>query len=421
MFLKTLGTKLLLGVLLVSLAFGALELLLLLSVSLKRYSANAMADYVQELRKLGLPAKFLPRGYASPRSGKRLTLMSSSPAYRRDEWAAEYWRLEHDYDAQTKPQQIFQPDTLWRDKPRRSKFVNVSAQGLRNTVNPTPAGRSHTKSLFTYGGSAMFGAGVPDQYTIASLLSERLNSSGGETYYQVTNWGANAFVLEQDFRLFFTELRKGNRPDVAIFYNGANDAYASVFSPGKAGWYLNSAEIEAKLMAQPASFRPLLFQYGARALAAMRTIRRSRPFPDYYLEDYSQKATEFAEYYRETVAIIHSLCEASGVHCYFFIQPCLAWGDKPLEEFERAMVDHPALLAAGSFVEADGIYQTKAMRAAYRMLEDVKLPAEALHNLSHVFDGISEPIYIDQVHVGAAGNAIIAEKIAQVVAKGSAN
>jgi len=345
--------------------------------------------------------------------------MSSSPAYSNDQWADEYWRLEHDAYVRelVEGSHAFQPDVLWRDRPRRSKYVNVSTEGLRHTINYPPAGSDQTKSVFLFGGSAMFGAGVPDQYTIASLLSRLLNRPEGRTYYQVTNWGTNAFTLEQDFKLFVNEARNGNRPAIAVFYNGANDAYASVFSPGKTGWYLNAAEIESRLLVRAPFFRPLLFHYGKQAWQIVKTAGQRSPREGrsaHYMSDYSNRAAAFVTFYTETVRMIDSLCGLYGVRCYFFVQPYLLAGDKPLEEFEGAMVSHPSLLAVGSFDETEGMYQARAMRAAYDAMENLKAQAR-LYNLFRIFDRVAEPIYIDHIHLSAAGNSAVAKRMAQVI------
>ena len=69
----------------------------------------------------------------------------------------------------------FEPFTMYRDRPRRGKFINVDENGFRLSSNqgPWPPARENF-NIFLFGGSTTFGWAVRDQDTVASHLQEQL-------------------------------------------------------------------------------------------------------------------------------------------------------------------------------------------------------------------------------------------------------
>ena len=135
----------------------------------------------------------------------------------------------------------------------------------------------------------MYGVGVPDRYTIASLLSAVLNGHNDGNHYEVTNFGSGSYILEQDQALLLDQLKLGKVPDIAIFYNGGNDSYAGVFSPGRPGWYMGSQSIETKLLGD--------HPHDSAAVT----------YPEYFISDYGSRARAFRDYYARSVGIIDIL------------------------------------------------------------------------------------------------------------------
>jgi hypothetical protein len=408
-------------------------------VANRTQAKDTSAKEIDALYELGLPKTYAPRG--SPKHGawKWSVLMSASPAYNGYDWAEEFWRDEHErYRSYTlEPSNIFQPDVIWRLKPRDDKYVKISEAGVRNTVNHAPANYKRTKKVFMFGGSTLMGTGVPDEFTIPSLLSKRLNETG-DTFYQVTNFGTGSFVLDQDKELLFDEIRKGNVPNIAIFYHGANDSYAGVYSPGRPGWYLGSEQLKEKLYHRDNTAskgstthwykelhtyrllgllkRSILARF-ATAPATETISKTSRTDRDqYFLEDYGPRAERFIAYYKETIRLITSICDRYGIRAVFIWQPTLLYTKKKLNSFEQSMLDNPALISIGNFREQEGVYQEKAIRATYRLLSEAHFDGiGSFHNLSNIFDDVDEPIYIDWVHLGPRGNEIIAKRMAGII------
>lgn len=397
---------------------------------------NTEGNAIAFLHQLGLPKEYTPLGSPTNGAWQWAVLMSSSPAYNGYRWANEFWQHEHErYRSYNfEPSNIFQPNVIWRMKPRTGKYVEINAKGIRNTINTGPKHIRNIEKVFMFGGSSLLGTGVPDDFTIPSILSKYLNGSGS-TFYEVTNFGTGSFILEQDMQLLFDEIRKGNIPDIAVFYHGANDSYAGVYSPGKPGWYLGSEELKTKLYSRKDALSARnethwfqeLHTYRLLSLLKSRILLPtlsntntastiSTSGDEYHVKDYGPKAKQFIAYYKETLKLISSVCENYGITVFFIWQPVLVYGEKLVDDFERSMIANPALLSIGTFREKDGEYQGEAMKTTYHLVEATSFEdIEQFHNLSHVFDRADEPLYIDWVHLGPRGNEIVARTILDII------
>ena len=127
----------------------------------------------------------------------------------------------------------WEPFAYWRSAEHRGQFFNVDAAGLRRTVNPAPpADAKAVRRVFLFGGSAMWGDSVRDEHTVPSLLAQKLVQEGYAV--EVTNFAQLGYVSTQEWIALALELRRGNVPDLVVFFDGANDvgAAAANYRPG---------------------------------------------------------------------------------------------------------------------------------------------------------------------------------------------
>lgn len=130
----------------------------------------------------------------------------------------------------------WRPFVYWRLRPFQGRFVNVDDEGLRATVKPPGVVMSpNPRRVFLFGGSTMWSANVPDALAIPSCLWKQMSRPGD---WEMTNFGQPGYVSTQDLLTLELECRAGNRPDVAIFYNGFNDI-ASALQNAAAGVAIN--------------------------------------------------------------------------------------------------------------------------------------------------------------------------------------
>jgi len=106
------------------------------------------------------------------------------------------------------------------------------------------------------------------------------------------------------------------------------------------------------------------------------------------------------------------LCAGAGTRYFHFLQPNqYVPGSKPIGDAERAVAfraDHP---------------YRPAVELGYPVMraEGARLPARGVdfHDLSQLYAGVSEPLYIDDCcHINARGNALMGEAVGKVIVGG---
>ena len=92
------------------------------------------------------------------------------------------------------------------------------------TGNATAPDTAKNRTIWMFGGSTMRGATDDDARTIPSFLAEYLNANGRGLHFTVVNFGINSFnsLLETKY-LEKALIEQAVRPDLIVFYDGAND------------------------------------------------------------------------------------------------------------------------------------------------------------------------------------------------------
>lgn len=112
------------------------------------------------------------------------------------------------------------PITGVKEKPFTGEYVNVHHAGFRIGVDPQvpwpPVKDPNRKTVFVFGGSAVFGYGLPDQETLPAAWEKR---TGDRVY----NFAQGFHYSSQELMLFVKLLRSGFVPDLAVFIDGMNE------------------------------------------------------------------------------------------------------------------------------------------------------------------------------------------------------
>src|SRR5262249_3879144 len=126
------------------------------------------------------------------------------------------------------------------------RFFNVdqlppTGNLYRRTVNP-PGQKPQKAIVLLLGGSMVYGPEVPDDLTLASLLSARLNELDPQRSYEVLNAGVFAADSLQERDRLAYEIERGLKPDIVISYGGGMDIFDGVYDarPGSPAAFLNS-------------------------------------------------------------------------------------------------------------------------------------------------------------------------------------
>lgn len=317
-------------------------------------------------------------------------------------WPVQAWREE------AATTLAWQPYVYWRRREFTGRDVNVDERGLRRTVQAAAAagGAPRARRVFCFGGSTMWGSGVADAGTIPSQLARELANVGGQRR-EVWNFGEAGYVQNQELIALMRRVQQGDVPDVAVFYDSFNDVNATLQnrSPGIPMNEFNRRQ-EFNLLNHPSLG-------GGLALAA-RGLSTYKLFANERFGEYAQlfKANgkwffdegvdELAKEHLRTIRMANALAREYGFRCLFYWQPTVH--DKPHKTaVEQAIVAQ----------HAGGLFETALERARYRQRLEGD---QSLVFLNDVFNDCAETVFLDECHLNAAGNAIVARRIARDLA-----
>jgi hypothetical protein len=118
----------------------------------------------------------------------------------------------------------YEPWTQFREGPYRGRFVTVDEHGFRTAPPGAPwPPDERSANVFVFGGSTIFGYGVPDDQTVPYHLERYLARAAGGRSVRVYNFAAGYFFSTQERVLFERLIERGTRPSLAIFIDGLND------------------------------------------------------------------------------------------------------------------------------------------------------------------------------------------------------
>jgi len=298
------------------------------------------------------------------------------------------------------------PFRMWGVTEWHGKFMNndTTAMGaVRRTINPVNSACATQKkeNVWMFGGSTVYGTNLPDSDTLPSYLSRELNTSSA--CVEVTNFGVEGYVINQDLILLIEEVKAGRRPDVVIFYDGFNDSYLETVSPGNPVSHLGVKRIKGRLEGSIASRLDFLKQSSTWLLVRELTNSLRRPHSTRSTSRELPAETEGAlNNYEATLRIARILGDAFDFKVWAFWQPALVYGHKPVEE----LLERASGAAYGS---------SQALVPIYREAEQRALKSGSFIFLGNMFDDVQEPLYLDSVHLNPVGNELAAQAMATYI------
>ncbi len=283
------------------------------------------------------------------------------------------------------------------------RWFNVQ-DGIRLTVGVPQADRR----ILLIGGSTVYNAEVPDDFTIASYLQELVNArSIGK--FAILNLGASGVNVTQQLERLRTLTIGPN--DTVVFYDGTADALQGVFYANFDGWIVGEN-------------RKHLDNIIARNRATIQALARYSRFFDWLFAGTTNYLPEHLKHPDQIKALamdsrnklLAALIEVDGyvrskqatfVHV---LQPDLF--TKPLRSFELPLVEN-------HFLTMEGI--GPALRAAHEEFASItpSLVAQGVkaYDATGLFSAVDAPIYFDFAHTNELGNKLIAGFLFEVLVK----
>jgi lysophospholipase L1-like esterase len=336
-------------------------------------------------------------------------IQKTSPVYEGVGWAKEFWEEEF---LRNQVLKVYVPFRLWSVTNWHGKYINNDAgpRGVwRRTLNPSNCDPRRSLDVWTFGGSTMYGYGVPDWATIPSYLSRELNASS-QNCVVVSNFGVEGYVNDQELITLEEQLKAGAHPDIVVFYDGVNDSALTWNPSGPPPAHFLFGTIKSRVEGS-VSGRLDFLQTSYTVRLARKILSKIRPRQSFAsLISRSQPNVPLVlDNYEANLRIARALSNAYQFKLYCFWQPILLYGQKPLVPFEQHMAE----------VDASGMSAATAwfpvMRAVYQEAEHRAAIDGNFIFLGNMFDSTKDPIYVDEVHLGPEGNELAAKAIAGYV------
>jgi len=327
--------------------------------------------------------------------------------YASQDWAERFW---HEFRLARILR--YYPYVGWRRAPFKGKTINVNQDGIRLTPGADCGANSF--KVFAFGGSTMWGTGSPNWGTIPANLQAGLQKLRHGPVC-VVNFAETAYVSTQGLLLLIMQLQSGNVPDLVIFYEGPPDIYAA-YQSGQAGVPQNLSQLAATfeggggqptlatLLTSSNSYSVVEDLMG-RVMAAEKPAHVEPVTYDTMGINVATLTDAIVRNFFGNYKIVSTLAQKYGFKYFFFLQPIVSMGNKPLTREEQE-IKHRLEIEDALNKLCTAVYQTVDLeRSKYRNF----------YSLAHVFDGYDSLLWIDEFHVTPTGNQLIAQKVLQVI------
>ena len=346
------------------------------------------------------------------------TVIANRPAYEHAPWASQfaldfvvYLKARGSYTGVY----TYAPFTVVDSEPFHSQYVNVDVTALGALRRSISHCEDPSITVWAFGGSTTFGIGVPDDMTWPSYLAESLGKLTGQCV-AVENFGVETLSMNQELIRLMQALKTGRKPDLVVFYDGANDASFGTNLPGpKAyGYYEDDKPLmdERHSMIAPLQNLKLvqLVRRGLRRANAgqAQTIEIQGEIQRIGASDQESKerAKRTMDNYIANMEVVQALADAYHFRVYFFWQPVSFYG-KP----------HACKEAWTIIANQGSSHGTKAVQETYQEAEE-RAGGAGITSLVHLFDETNACVFVDPVHLGPAGNRLVAAAIAATIMAG---
>lgn len=318
----------------------------------------------------------------------------------------------------------YEPYLVWKADTSLYFEEEIGSDGFR--ITPASNSDSNAYAVFVFGGSTIWGTGVPDSSTIPSYLCELLQSSVSGPV-EVRNFGQLGYVSTQEMIEICFQLRSNNVPDLVIFLDGMNDV-AAAYESGIPGTHQNYPLVKARVESRFGDLglesnlpHPLIQIYLKSNLSTLLSLVDQgnmensvgmQPEVVNYLSfgaDTDSLSFEVASIMFDNYDFIEQLSEQYEFDVMFFIQPSVWTGSKTLTEEEISFALGESRFFA---VGADSAWKPILIKS-YDWFESMASREVNVHNLTSIFDTIDAQIYTDftGVHLTVEGNMLVAQEM----------
>jgi len=316
-------------------------------------------------------------------------------------WFGAYWK---EFNDSTYASVDWASYSNYHRRPFQGKYINVDHNGRRATWNQDLNDAPGSIRLALFGGSTIWGTGARDEFTIPSYISKML----AEKYphrFGVVNYGQDRYVSTQEVITLLREIQMDRIPDIVVFYDGYNDAFAAL-QAGAAGIPMNEdTRMREFNILHPSRNRDFYLEVLSRT-STFQLIRglRAGLWPEAVvdsLQDTNNEALalDVVKVYYGNLDFVSALAKKFGMVARFYWQPSVYTKTQHTEP-EKFIIRGSEYFA--------GFYR----RVQEAMKQTNSTPGRAnFRDISDVLDGYDKTAFIDNHNVTELANEVIARKI----------
>ena len=282
---------------------------------------------------------------------------------------------------------------------QHNEYVNINSFGFRG-AEISKEKPENVYRIIMLGGSTLFGYGASsDETTIPGFLQKKFETTDSDFKVEVINAGSSGAYSKTE-TLYVKHKLLDFDPDLIIVYDGWNDSripYTShIGERGLAGQLYDSVNHLQSIF--PYYKTPIVIREIGRDLISPE----EDTIPTRIDTNLDQKVILWKERWNESCL----LAQTNDIKTLITIQPMLGTGDRIVTKSEKSTSG----LLQNDFMQLP-LYQLQKFVDVLPELTNCTNTAD----LTHVFDGHNEPIFLDLGHVGEQGSMLISEKIYELV------
>ena len=279
---------------------------------------------------------------------------------------------------------------------QHNEYVNINSFGFRG-AEISKEKPENVYRIIMLGGSTLFGYGATsDETTISGFLQKKFETTDSDFKVEVINAGSSGAYSKTE-TLYVKHKLLDFDPDLIIVYDGWNDARISYTSHigerGLAGQLYDNVKYLQSVL--PYYKTPIVIREIGVNLGSDQNLRT---WTDANLD---KKVTLWKERWNE----ICLLTQKNDIKTLITIQPILGTGDRIVTESEKS---------TSGLLQGDFTQLSSSMQKYVDVLPELTNCTKTA-DLTHVFDGHNEPLFVDLGHVEDHGSMIISEKIYELV------
>lgn len=280
---------------------------------------------------------------------------------------------------------VYESQLGYREKPRISKYVNVSTEGIRKTGKGADSLKEFTEeSIFVFGGSSTFGYGIKDSETIPSYLQNLIDKN-----IKVFNFGRGYYYSAQENFLFQSLLDSGIVPKVAIFLDGINERCENDIYQHEFGILFEQTQGYSWGLSE--FFYPVINLSRKIFNRVIPTQEKSKTLFQYECFKFEKKIP-LSQVFITNLENRGRLCKQMNVHCLSFLQPFAG--------IHGVHLDFRSL----------NQNQRDAMATGYRYFQSLPI-SDKIIDISYAISSLKRHGYVDDVHYSPEANELIAKEI----------